>query len=55
VPTWTGRAEVEAATADWVAWYNHDRLHSSIGYLPPVEFEQSHTSTSDKHLKPEAA
>lgn len=30
---------VEKATAEWVAWYNSTRLHSSIGYLPPEEFE----------------
>ena len=26
--------------ARWVHWYNTQRLHSSIDYLPPVEFEQ---------------
>ena len=31
--------EVETATADWVWWYNNQRLHSSIGYLPPTEYE----------------
>ena len=38
--SWTGRAEVERETASWVHWYNSTRLHSSIGYLPPVEYEQ---------------
>jgi len=27
---------VEKSTASWVRWFNTDRLHSSIGYLPPV-------------------
>jgi putative transposase len=41
-PTITGRAELECQTAEWVHWYNTSRLHSSIEYLPPVEYEQSY-------------
>ena len=26
-----------------VRWYNHQRLHSSIGDLPPIEFEHHYT------------
>lgn len=39
-PTWASRREVEWQVASWVRWYNTDRLHSSIGHLPPIEFEQ---------------
>lgn len=39
-PTWTDRSAVEWQVARWVHWYNTQRLHSSIDYLPPVEFEQ---------------
>ena len=35
--TWTDRGEVERATAGWVHWYNHERLHSSLGHIPPIE------------------
>ncbi|MGN6036888.1 integrase core domain-containing protein, partial [Brevibacterium casei] len=21
----------------WVAWYNQERLHSAVGYRPPIE------------------
>jgi putative transposase len=31
--------DLELATLSWVHWFNHNRLHGSIGYLPPIEFE----------------
>jgi len=36
---WSGRDEVERETAEWVRWFNADRLHSSIDYLSPIEYE----------------
>lgn len=42
---WRTAADVEFATAAWVEWYNHTRLHSSLGDLPPVEYEQTHYAT----------
>jgi transposase InsO family protein len=38
--TWTGWGEVERETAAWVHWYNTTRLHSALGYRPPIEYEQ---------------
>lgn len=43
--TWENRATVEAATAEWVHWYNTERLHSSIGYLPPIEKEMGYATS----------
>ena len=40
--TWKSRQQVETETAGWVRWYNDARLHSSIGYIPPREFENNH-------------
>ena len=30
---------VELATLEWVAWFNHRRLHGYCQNLPPAEFE----------------
>ena len=43
--SWTGRAEVERETASWVHWYNSTRLHSSLGYLSPVGYENRYRDT----------
>jgi putative transposase len=41
-PAWKDRREVEWQVARWVPWYNTTRLHSSIGHLPPIEYEHHH-------------
>lgn len=38
---WRGLEDLEFATLKWVDWYNHRRLFSAIGYLPPAEYEAS--------------
>ncbi len=37
---------VELATARWADWYNNRRLHSSIGDVPPAEFEATYYANS---------
>ena len=32
---WDGVNDVALATLDWVHWYNHERLHSTNGYVSP--------------------
>ena len=34
--------ELELATLSWVHWYNEQRLHSALGYVPPTEYEQAY-------------
>ena len=36
---WRTRAQLELAIVEWVGWFNNDRLHESLGDLPPAEFE----------------
>jgi putative transposase len=38
---WRTRSQLELAIVEWVAWFNNDRLHESLGDLPPAEFEQA--------------
>ena len=45
-------ADVEYATAGWVDWYNQRRLHSSLGYVSPAEYEATHYATLTREPQP---
>jgi transposase InsO family protein len=45
-------ADVEYATAGWVDWYNNRRLHSTLGNVPPVEYEQAHYAALNREPHP---
>jgi len=45
-------AEVEFATSEWVDWYNCERLHTSIGLVPPNEYEANHYAALNPELQP---
>jgi putative transposase len=36
---WQTRAQLELAVVEYIGWFNHARLHESLGDLPPAEFE----------------
>ena len=38
---WTGFDQVERAIFQWITWYNEERLHSALDYVPPAEYEQA--------------
>jgi putative transposase len=44
---WRSAAEVERATAEWVAWWNHGRLHGSCGRMTPAEYEAAFYARGD--------
>lgn len=39
---WRGLDDVELATLEWVDWFNHHRLHSAAGHLPPIDHENAY-------------
>ena len=41
---WRSVDQAELAILEWVSWFNHDRLHSALGDVPPVEFEALHAA-----------
>jgi putative transposase len=43
--SYTTKAELGAAIDKWIAWYNNERRHSSIGMLSPVRYERSLAAT----------
>jgi transposase InsO family protein len=36
---WRSRSQLELAVVEYVAWFNNDRLHESLGDVSPAEFE----------------
>jgi putative transposase len=36
---WQSRAQLELAVVEYIAWFNHRRLHSALGDVPPAEYE----------------
>jgi transposase InsO family protein len=42
------RAQARLAIFEYIEiWYNNQRLHSSLGYMPPAEFERQYFSPSE--------
>jgi len=37
--SWRSQSQLELAVVEYVAWFNNDRLHESLGDVSPVEFE----------------
>jgi len=45
-------ADVEYVAAGWVDWYNHRRLHGSLDWLTPAEYEQAHYAALSREPQP---
>ncbi len=51
---WRGVDDLELATLNWVWWFNNIRLHSSIGHVPPIEYEQTYYRHNNPRHQPES-
>jgi putative transposase len=45
-------ADIEYATAGWIDWYNHRRLHGSLRMLTPTECGQHHYAAHSREPQP---
>ncbi|MGW3738237.1 integrase core domain-containing protein [Streptomyces sp. NPDC005148] len=45
---WKTLSQVELATAEWIDWYCHRRLHGEIGHIPPGEYETNYYLATTK-------
>jgi putative transposase len=43
---WRSRSQLELSIVEYVSWFNHDRLHESLGDIPPVECEDAYLTGS---------
>lgn len=50
--TWRSCTEVEWATLIWVHWWNHERLHESLGYATPEEVITAYNQTRVNEMTP---
>jgi hypothetical protein len=41
---WKTKTQLELAIVHYVGWFNHERLHSALGDIPPAEFEALHAA-----------
>jgi putative transposase len=44
---WRTRAQLELAVVEYISSFNHNRLHESLGDIPPVEFEAAHPPSNE--------
>ncbi len=49
---WRGVDDLELATLNWVHWFNTHRLHSALGYVPPIEHEQTYCRQNTPAQRP---
>ncbi|WP_372447179.1 integrase core domain-containing protein [Streptomyces flavofungini] len=49
---WRDCEQVERAIFQWVTWYDEERLHSALDYVPPAEYEHDFWRARSKPRSP---
>jgi putative transposase len=49
---WRTRSQLELATVEYVGWFNTNRLHESLGDIPPIEYEALQAAQASKSEHP---
>ena len=44
---WRTRSQLELAIVEYIGWFNHTRLHESLGDRPPAEIEALYAPRSE--------
>jgi putative transposase len=52
---WSTRSQLELAIVAYMGWYNSERLHESLGYVPAEEYERQHALAQEVTLAGVAA
>jgi putative transposase len=50
--TWRSRTQLELAVVEYIAWFNNDRLHESLGDVSPAEFESLYAAPRSQLISP---
>ena len=47
---WRTRSQLELAIVEWVAWFNTQRLHESLGDIPPAEMDALYAPRTETNI-----
>lgn len=51
---WRSITDLEIATAEYIDWFNHRRLHGELGHRPPIQVENDFHNTPNPAITPMA-
>lgn len=49
---WRSRSQLELAVVEYISWFNHERLHESLGDISPAELEDLYVQQGGREISP---